>query len=328
MNLLYCPYSTIKTQVEYILKILFFFLLIIGFLIYPKASLHVYAVVSEEPSTGGPAPVISNISVGNLTPASADISWNTNEEASSFVDYGISTDYTNIAGDGELTTYHFVQVTGLEPTTEYHFRVRSEDEQGNEVFSSDMVFATTPVQEELTEDTLDEVTTTTIEGVEDNEILPPVEVESELNKREGKFIVTITWKASQTKDVDYYVVYRSEGTRYNFKVLGTVASSKLSYSDDTVEESKTYFYLVKTRMGGDESRESNEVIVTVIKENEVEVEVESKTPIIFAMSNLVAFFVLLITWLIYTKGDNWLFKKVFKRKSKVLVKNSLSFQKS
>ncbi len=87
-------------------------------------------------------PVISNV---KATPTSigAAIGWNTNEPASSLVDYGLTTSYE--LGTIEATTLktsHSVQITGLQSGKLYHYRVRGTDAQGNTGQSADNTFTT------------------------------------------------------------------------------------------------------------------------------------------------------------------------------------------
>lgn len=71
-------------------------------------------------------PVISNVSVSNVTAQGATVSWTTNIPSSSLVDFGISTTYgTTMGNSDELVTEHAVVLTGLFPLTQHYFRVRS-----------------------------------------------------------------------------------------------------------------------------------------------------------------------------------------------------------
>lgn len=75
---------------------------------------------------------------------SAKISWSTDEPSTSQVDYGTSThtykyttpEHTN------LVTYHEIVLSNLEPSTVYHYRIRSKDAFGNEGISPDLMFRT------------------------------------------------------------------------------------------------------------------------------------------------------------------------------------------
>ncbi|MEK7193436.1 MAG: fibronectin type III domain-containing protein [Patescibacteria group bacterium] len=90
------------------------------------------------------APVISSITVTNTSSTSALVSWITDETADTQIEYGTSTAYglattLNIT----LVTSHSQALTGLMPSTTYHFRVKSKDATGNMGISTDQTLTTT-----------------------------------------------------------------------------------------------------------------------------------------------------------------------------------------
>jgi len=87
-------------------------------------------------------PVISNVSVSGITANSATITWNTDEPSTSVVEYGTTTAYGQTASGQSGVTSHSVTLTGLNPSTTYHFRVKSADAAGNTATSSDYTFTT------------------------------------------------------------------------------------------------------------------------------------------------------------------------------------------
>ena len=91
------------------------------------------------------APVISAVSVGSITSTSATVSWTTDEPATGSTDYGPTGSYgsTTATATG-LTVSHNRTITGLQPSTTYHYRVRSTDAAGNERVSADATFTTSP----------------------------------------------------------------------------------------------------------------------------------------------------------------------------------------
>jgi hypothetical protein len=86
-------------------------------------------------------------------PTSARIDWATDEAASTQVEYGISNTYGTLepaqpaddptSGQSAGIVTHSVVLTGLQPNTTYHYRVKSKDKAGNEAVSSDKTFMTT-----------------------------------------------------------------------------------------------------------------------------------------------------------------------------------------
>lgn len=101
-------------------------------------------------TTGTPdttAPIISAVSVGSISSTTAQISWTTNESASSRVWYGTTTPLTLASPtltlfDGALLLAHSLNLSSLTASSTYHFVVESKDASGNTATSSDAVFVT------------------------------------------------------------------------------------------------------------------------------------------------------------------------------------------
>ena len=90
------------------------------------------------------APVISNIQT-SISEATAIITWTTNEDGNSIVNYGLNNTYGSSNTDETLETTHSILLTGLTPSTTYHFKVFSTDLSGNAGNSSDQTFTTLAV---------------------------------------------------------------------------------------------------------------------------------------------------------------------------------------
>jgi hypothetical protein len=88
-------------------------------------------------------PVISSVASGNIQYNSANITWSTNEAASSQVEYGTTTSYgSSTTLNSTLVTSHSVSLTGLAASTTYHYRVKSADAAANLATSADNTFTT------------------------------------------------------------------------------------------------------------------------------------------------------------------------------------------
>ncbi|MEK6926187.1 MAG: MopE-related protein [Nanoarchaeota archaeon] len=88
-------------------------------------------------------PIITNVQAISITENSATISWTTNENADSKVEYGLTTSYgTNTTLDTNLVTSHSQLISGLTNDTLYHYRVLSNDSAGNLNSSGDYNFTT------------------------------------------------------------------------------------------------------------------------------------------------------------------------------------------
>src|ERR1051326_6098164 len=96
--------------------------------------------------TGGGDTIPPTISNDSASPSgtSATITWTTNETASSQVEYGLTTSYgSSTTLDPTLVTSPSVNLSGLDPATTYHYRVKSADASSNLAISGDHTFATT-----------------------------------------------------------------------------------------------------------------------------------------------------------------------------------------
>ena len=81
----------------------------------------------------------------------ATITWKTNGNADSTVEYGLSTGYGSAQTNPFMETNHTITLGGLAPNILYHWRVVSSDQDGNRYVSTDYIFRTlsaTPVVSE------------------------------------------------------------------------------------------------------------------------------------------------------------------------------------
>ena len=88
-------------------------------------------------------PVFTNVRVSDLQPDQATFAWTTDEPADSQVEFGTTAAYGSAsARDPNQVTSHFLLVTGLAPSTTYHYRVNGTDPYGNSGSSTDFTFTT------------------------------------------------------------------------------------------------------------------------------------------------------------------------------------------
>jgi Bacterial Ig domain/Purple acid Phosphatase, N-terminal domain/Fibronectin type III domain/Bacterial Ig-like domain len=102
------------------------------------------AAVAVTVNNGGDTtpPVISGINVSAITSSAATFTWTTNEASDSEVEYGATTYGGFSTLDVNRVTAHTMGLSGLAPSTVYHYRVRSRDAAGNLGLSSDFTFTT------------------------------------------------------------------------------------------------------------------------------------------------------------------------------------------
>lgn len=91
------------------------------------------------------APIISEVSVAELASTTALIQWTTNEQASSRIEFGPSSDYgttTATYNTSPRVTSHSVLVEGLSPCITYNYRIHSADAASNTATTSAASFTT------------------------------------------------------------------------------------------------------------------------------------------------------------------------------------------
>jgi len=87
-------------------------------------------------------PVISNTGASAVTSSSAVITWNTDETASTIVEYGPTTTYGFTAANPSQVKVHAITLINLTSDTVYNYRVRSTDLAGNTATSGNYSLAT------------------------------------------------------------------------------------------------------------------------------------------------------------------------------------------
>ena len=104
--------------------------------------LSIFLFVIFHPSpVSATAPTISGINV-SVTETTAIVTWTTDQNANSFVDYGTTDDYNDTVTDSSFVTSHSLSISGLTKGTVYHYSVISENESQENSRSDDATFTT------------------------------------------------------------------------------------------------------------------------------------------------------------------------------------------
>jgi hypothetical protein len=112
------------------------------------------------------APIISNVQVKMIDESSFSLSWDTDEVATSFGEYGETNQYGNIDGQWDSVSNHTVVLRNLQAEKIYHLRPVSSDGWGNVAYGEDYVFNT--IVGKVDDDTvLPDVATSTEEKLEE-----------------------------------------------------------------------------------------------------------------------------------------------------------------
>jgi chitodextrinase len=107
------------------------------------------------------APRISHVRVLGVSDKGAVVTWVTDIPANSVVRYGTTVNYNNAPFNSELVTIHSITLSGLRPSTEYHFQVNSTNAPGSYSVSKDYLFTT----KELPDNIPPTITEVSVEGV-------------------------------------------------------------------------------------------------------------------------------------------------------------------
>src|SRR3972149_6077877 len=121
-------------------------------------------------TSGGPdsyPPVISSVAVSDVSQTSVKVTWTTDENANSVVEYGTTDSYGATKSDTTMTTSHSLTLDGLSSNTTYHFNAKSTDSGGNTGESGDYTFVSSKASTTTTVTTT--TTTTVTKLVEDTE---------------------------------------------------------------------------------------------------------------------------------------------------------------
>lgn len=92
-----------------------------------------YPVLAQDTT----APEIANVEVSDVSESSVTITWETDEEADSVVNYGLQPDYGIVRIPVADREFHSVTLDNLESGRVYYFRVVSADDDGNQGISAD-----------------------------------------------------------------------------------------------------------------------------------------------------------------------------------------------
>lgn len=106
------------------------------------------------PATASPpppsvSPEISEVNIAEIARDKATISWKTDIDSDSTVEYGLTTDYGLLVTNEKHTKDHLLVISELSPGTLYHFKVKSKEASGTGSGSEDFTFSTLGYQGEI-----------------------------------------------------------------------------------------------------------------------------------------------------------------------------------
>jgi hypothetical protein len=120
-----------------------------GLLFMKNIQMMPVAAQNEEENKDIQPPAIYNVSATDLTATSAVITWKTDEEADSLVNFGLDTGYGIMREPRFDKKEHLIFLEKLMPGTKYYFRITSSDASGNQGISGDYSFITAEMEKEI-----------------------------------------------------------------------------------------------------------------------------------------------------------------------------------
>jgi len=182
-------------------------------------------IASSTPPPDTTPPTISLVTVAPIATSTVTVTWTTSEVANGQVEYGTSTAYGSSAGlDTDFSLTDEANLTGLAPSTTYHYRVRSSDQVGNVAYSNDNTFTTGALPVVTTSDTtppiISNITTTSVSSV----------------------AATIIWSTNELA-----VSTMSYGTSLNYGSVATLPAGALLAHTATLVNlapNTTYYYCI------------------------------------------------------------------------------------
>lgn len=127
--------------------------------------------------------VISEVEVKEVTQNEVTVSWQTDIESDSLIEYGLTADIMLLSvADETLTKEHSLKISGLDLGTLYHFKVRSKTADGTEGIAEGLTFTTLGYQVEIK--VFDSETNQPLPGAEVTAVFP--EKITKITDQEGK----------------------------------------------------------------------------------------------------------------------------------------------
>src|SRR5262245_51723158 len=190
--------------------------------------------IGGAPSGDTTPPVISGVTAGSIGATTATITWTTNENSDSQVEYGPTTAYgQSTTLNTSLLTAHAEGLSGLTAGTLYHYRVKSKDAAGNLAVSGDFSFTTA---------TAGDVTPPVITGVSSsavtNDTATITWTTNEPADSQVEYGLTTAYGQSTTLNTSLVTAHSqglsglSAGTLYHYRVKSKDAAGNLAVSAD------------------------------------------------------------------------------------------------
>ena len=183
---------------------------------------------------------------------SAVITWKTNTDTDSIVEYGLTDKYGDSSGSGALAKEHEVKIEGLAQDTTYHFRVGGVDKYSVKVMSEDSTFKTS---KDTVGPKIDDIRSETLRS----------------RDAEGKEKISVIVNFTTNEEATSYVEY-AEGitmATYNKKTrLNNTLNLSHSALIEGLKPATTYHYRIVTKDRYGNTTKSMDKTILTPKESE------------------------------------------------------------
>jgi hypothetical protein len=94
-------------------------------------------------SSSGTAPIVTNVSITDITTTSARIEWTINQGVTGRIDYGLTTSYgSSTPSEASFLTFHSQVINGLTPNTTYNFNIAGQNSSAESIVLLNRTFTT------------------------------------------------------------------------------------------------------------------------------------------------------------------------------------------
>jgi len=183
-------------------------------------------------------PAIQKVSISDVTEATAVITWQTNEPATSQVEIWDSNVSAVTELDGTPVVNHSVTITDLKPDTSYRFTIISKDKRGNEAKLE--IELTTPSQP----------------------YVPPLVISEVKISNITDFSATMAWQTD--RPATSQVEYGETGSYGSVASANKEPSTKHSITLIGLKPNTSYHFIVKSKdAGGEEATSEDRTFITL-----------------------------------------------------------------
>ncbi len=191
-------------------------------------------------------PKISNVQVEPVSNTEVRITWETDKEADSLVNYGLQPNYGIVRIPTADRRQHEITLTNLEPGRDYYFRVVSSDREGNQGISADYRISSEQISEDTVGDGQHDTVSEPIEVI--TEITPvPIQTTERVTTEEIIEHVQEITDVQQLQEILDTVIQAIQGVTDDLTIIGPptvipeTTTALVSWTTDRASDSTVFF---------------------------------------------------------------------------------------